>query len=202
MKRFWTGLILTIAAAGAVVLARNTGDPLAAGVPAYRMKGPSGARATVVVFSDFQCPGCAKTEPAVEALVGRYGNRVRLVFRHNPLRMHKWSVLAARAAEAAGAQGKFWEYHTLLFGRQKEWAENTDPVLLLIGYARELGLDVPRFERDVRDSRWDTLILADAEAARGALVQSTPTIFIGGRRLVGPKQFEADGERFLEEALK
>jgi protein-disulfide isomerase len=202
MKRFCTGLMLTLSAAAAVGLARQTGDPIAAGVPSYRVKGPSWARVTVVVFSDFQCPGCAKAEPAVEALVQRHADRVRLAFRHNPLQMHKWSVFAARAAEAAGAQGKFWEYHTLLFARQKDWGESTDPVPLFIGYARESGLDAARFERDVRGARWDALVRADAEAAKAAGVESTPTIFIGDRRLVGVKQLEADGERLMEEALK
>ena len=194
--------MLTLSAAAAVGLARQSGDPITAGVPSYRVKGPSWARVTVVVFSDFQCPGCAKAEPAVEALFQRHADRVRLVFRHNPLRMHRWSIPAARAAEAAGVQGKFWEYHSLLFGRQKEWGESQDPVPLFIGYARELGLDVARFERDVRDARWDALIRADADAAQAAAVQSTPTIFIGGRRLVGAKQLEADGERLMEQALK
>jgi protein-disulfide isomerase len=132
----------------------------------------------------------------------RHPGQIRQVYRYYPLRMHRYAGVAARAAEAAAAQRKFWSYHDILFDHQTEWAESIDPIPLFISYAAGMGLDVQRFERDVRSERRDAVISADVEAARAANVNSTPTVFINGVRLVGPKQVEADGERLVMEALR
>ncbi len=202
MKRTLVAFLLTVAAVSAVVLVRGSGGPLASGVPAYRVRGPFRARVKIVVFSDFQCPGCAKAEPVLKALLDRHPGEARVAFRHYPLRMHRWSVLAARAAEAAGFQGKFWPYHDLLFQRQKEWEVQPDPTEMFLRYAAELGLDGDRFRRDFQDPRWTALLTADMETARKANVSSTPTIFIGDNRVVGGTQLEADGERLFREAAR
>lgn len=202
MTRRTAALLLTLAAVAAVFVARRAGGPLAAGVPSYRIQGPSGAPVTIVVFSDFQCPNCARAEPILKALMDRHPGEVRFFFRHNPLRMHRWARPAAQAAEAAGVQGKFWAYHDVLFHRQADWSEARDPGALFLSYARELGLDETRFQRDLAEGRWDALLDADVQAARAANVNATPTFFIGGQRTVGAAQLEADGERMLQEALR
>lgn len=202
MKKAYVALILTVCSVAAVFVARGAGDEYAAGVPAHRVLGPADAPVSLVVFSDFQCPACAATEPLLKNLMARHEGRIRLSFRHNPLRMHRWAVHAVQAAEAAGAQGKFWPYHDILFERQRDWAGDQDPLPMFLSYARELGLDEERFRRDVVESRWDGLREADVAVARRNNVRATPTIFINGNRLVGPIQVQADGERLVQEALR
>ncbi len=198
-KKSFAGLIITIAAVAVVFAARQSSGPLAAGVPSYRIQGPAGAPVTIVVFSDFQCPNCATAEPVLKDLVSRHAGKVRFFFRHRPLRMHEWSVPAARAAEAAGFQGKFWEYHDILFQRQKDWAvPGKNPEAMFLGYAREAGLDADRFSRDVRSDRVQALLQAEARAAQGLGVDATPTIFINGERRIGAAQLSSDGERLIE----
>ena len=111
-------------------------------------------------------------------------------------------VPAARAAEAASAQGKFWAFHDILFDRQKEWSlGDEEPTAFFMSYARELGLDEARFRRDLQEGRWDGLLKDDVAAARTLMVNATPTLFINGQRLVGPAQIRADAERLTQEAL-
>lgn len=195
MRKPTAAFILTLAAVAAVWAARRPGDDLTSGVPAYRVQGPAGAPVSLVVFSDFQCPACAFAEPLLKALVERRPGQVRVFFRHNPLqRVHRWA--------AAGAQGKFWPYHDLLFERQKDWSPGEDPMPFFLGYARDLGLDMTRFQRDVSEGRWDGALSADVKAARASNTTATPTVFINGRRLVGPAQIRDDGERVMQEVLR
>lgn len=203
MTKTTFAVILTAAALAVVGLGRSAGGDLTAGVPSQRVRGPSGAPVQLVVFSDFQCPACAAAEPALKELLTRHGDRIRLSFRHFPLRMHRWAVPAARAAEAAGVQGKFWEFHDILFQRQKDWSlGDQEPTSFFSSYARELGLDEARFRRDLTEGRWDGLLRADVAAARRLTVSATPTVFINGQRLVGPVQIRNDGERLVQEALQ
>src|SRR5258708_2856238 len=88
------------------------------------VKGPDNAKVTVVEFSDLQCPACKATEPWVQQLFSTDGDKVRFVYRHFPLsEIHKNALLAAWAAEAAAASGKFWQFHDMMFSTQEEWAE-------------------------------------------------------------------------------
>ena len=117
----------------------------------------------------------------VRELRERFGDDLRYVFRHLPLTdVHAHAELAARAAEAAGAQGRFWELHDLLFAHQDE-LELED----LLGYAGELGLDVEQFARDLEDERLAARVRADVEGAEASGAGGTPTFFVGDRRHVG-----------------
>jgi protein-disulfide isomerase len=199
LEKRTAALFLTAAAVAAVFIGRPSGGPLTDGTPSYRVTGPAGAPVTIVAFSDFQCPNCAMAEPVLKELLARHPGKIRFYFRHYPLRMHVWSRPAARAAEAAGLQGRFWEYHDLLFTRQKDWAvPDRDPAGLFLSYARELGLDADRFESDLSDDRWNALLSADGEAARSQGVDATPSFFINGERRVGASQLQADGERLVQ----
>jgi protein-disulfide isomerase len=149
-------------------------------VGASPTRGPQRAPVTVVVFSDFQCPFCQRSEATLQALVEQYGTRVRLVFKNHPLPMHPSARAAARAALAAGEQGKFWEYHDALFAHQ----DALDPAALE-RCARDLGLDVDRFRRMMGDARTDLAIEADEGEATRLGVTGTPTFFVNGRRVIG-----------------
>jgi Na+/H+ antiporter NhaA len=146
------------------------------------VRGPGDAPLTLVEYGDFECPFCGRTTGAVEELHERFGDRLRYVFRHVPLTdVHPAAQLAAEAAEAAAAQGRFWEMHDRLFANQ-DALEPHD----LLAHAGALDLDVDRFERDLLDGRHAARVRDDALSAEAGGVRGTPTFFVGGRRHTGP----------------
>jgi Na+/H+ antiporter NhaA len=157
------------------------------------IRGPSDARVTLVEYGDFECPYCGRAESVTRELVRSFGDDLAFVFRHLPLvDVHEHAELAAEAAEAAGAQGKFWEMHDLLLVNQDD-LEFDD----LIGYADDLGLDVDRFSEDIASRRHSLRVARDFESADESGVAGTPTFFINGRRHYGPYDLDS-----LTEALR
>ncbi len=151
----------------------------------YNAKGPKSALITIVEFSEFQCPYCSKVGPTLKRVKEKYGKKVRLIFKHNPLPFHKHAKLAAQAALAAGAQGKFWQMHDLLFENQRA-LERSD----LNSYARKLGLKMRRFKSHLKSKKFLPQIEADQKLARSVGANGTPTFFINGRKLIGAQPFE------------
>jgi protein-disulfide isomerase len=151
--------------------------------------GPADAPVTLVEYSDFQCPTCAFYHPVLKRLKGEFGDRLRFVYRHFPLvRSHAHAMLAARAAEAAGRQGKFWEMHGLIFEGQKEWSAGK-PREKFLEYARKLGLEMKRFEADLESAAVrDSVERARAEAER-LMLSGTPTFFINGAEIGLPQSY-------------
>jgi Na+/H+ antiporter NhaA len=144
------------------------------------IRGPAGAPVTLVEYGDFQCPYCGQAEPIVRELLHDFGD-VRYVWRHLPLSdVHPRAQLAAEAAEAAAAQGAFWEMHDLLLGHQDALGPQD-----LAGYAEQLGLDVERFARDVRQRAGAARVADDVDSADLSGVSGTPTFFVNGRRHYG-----------------
>ncbi len=145
------------------------------------VRGPMNAPVTLVEYGDFECPYCGQAEPVVRELVRTFGNDLRFVFRHLPLvDVHEHAELAAEAAEAAAAQGRFWEMHDRLMDNQASLIYPD-----LIRYARELGLDVDRFGEDLRSRRYATRIHRDITSADASGAAGTPTMFVNGRRHEG-----------------
>ena len=141
------------------------------------IRGPMDAPVTVVEYGDFECPHCGQAEPVIRELLADYGD-VRYVWRHLPLTdVHPHAQIAAEAAEAAAAQGAFWEMHDRLFQHQGALT-----MADLVQYARELGLDTEAFERDLRERAHADRVAADVESADLSSVSGTPTFFINGRR--------------------
>ena len=153
-------------------------------------KGGDDAKAVVVEFSDFQCPFCARVSPTMEQIQEEYGDEVRIVFKHLPLRMHAKAPAAHAAAEAAHRQGKFWEMHDRIFANQSSMSPEK-----YVEYAREIGLDVERFEKDVASADVKTKVDGDAAEAARLGVTGTPAFFINGRFLSGARPFESFKER-------
>lgn len=196
-RRLWVGLVLAGVAVVAVAMGRQT-PVLSDHVPGYRQKGDAGAKVVITEYSDFQCPRCAEAQPVLEKLLAQYAGQTRLVFRHFPLRGHAWAAVAARAAEAAGQQGKFWAYADLLYGRQKEWSVSPDPVVVFRQYATELGLDGARFASDMDGEKVRALVDGDRTHGESLPIAATPTFFINERVVVGDTQLAAVGARFVE----
>ncbi len=129
-------------------------------------------------YGDFECPYCEAAFPEVERALQRYEGRVRFRFRHFPLgERHPHALHAAQAAEAAGAQGRFWAMHDLLFAHRRA-LEDDD----LRGYAETLGLDVARFMDDLTSGRFADAVAEDRRTGEAAGVDGTPTFFIDGER--------------------
>jgi Na+/H+ antiporter NhaA len=143
------------------------------------VRGPLDAAVTVVEYGDFQCPYCGRAEPAVRDIIGDAD--VRFVWRHLPLTdVHPQAELAAQASEAAAEQGKFWEMHDLLLARQEHLMKPN-----LLAYAEELGLDVPRFQKQLYAHAHAGRVGQDVESADISGVSGTPTFFVNGRRQYG-----------------
>lgn len=145
----------------------------------------SGAAVMIEEFGDFQCPPCGLLYPDLKKLEGTYGTRLRVVFREFPLAgMHKNAFDAARAAEAAELQGKFWEMHDKLYETQKMWSDATPNArLAFINLAHSLGLDVERFTRELDGQITNSRILLDMKRGDSLGVKGTPTMFINSREV-------------------
>jgi Na+/H+ antiporter NhaA len=145
------------------------------------IRGVDDAPITLVEYGDFECPYCGQAEPIIRELLSACDDDLRFVFRHLPLAdVHPHAQMAAEAAEAAAAQGAFWEMHDLLFAHQDELT-----LRALRGYAEELGLDVERFADDLRRRRHAARVREDVMTADASGVTGTPTFFINGRRHYG-----------------
>jgi len=157
--------------------------------------GDAAAPVTIVEFTDYQCPSCAATQPTLKRLVNEYGNRVRLVARDFPLSQHADAFKAAEAAEAAREQGKYWEYTEILMRNQSAL-----DVVKLKDYAGELGLDRGRFDQALESGKFAESVRRDIEEGRRLGIDSTPTVFINGRRM-SDKSYEAL-KVYIDGALK
>jgi protein-disulfide isomerase len=150
-------------------------------------KGPADAPVTLLEYGDFECPFCGQAFWELKRLEQSVGDQVRFVFRHFPLaEVHPHARLAAEAAEAAGAQGKFWEMHDALFTNQRA-LELPD----LLTYADDIGLDRARFIRDLQEHRFLPKVRRDFMEGVRSGVNGTPSFFINGQRWNGPYTAEA-----------
>ena len=157
--------------------------------------GPADAKVTIVEFSDFQCPFCSKAIPTMKALKKKYGDDLRLAFMHLPLAFHEHANLAAQASLAAGEQGKFWEYHDLLFENQTALTQPD-----LEKYAAKLDLDMGKFKAALASKKFQAHIEKDMEEARQAGASGTPTFYVNGTQLVGAQPQDAF-EKAIDAAL-
>ena len=149
------------------------------------VRGDPDAKVAVIEFSDFQCPFCGRAVPTLDQIQKTYGDKVRIVFKHLPLQMHSKAPAAHAAAEAAHRQGKFWEMHNKIFANQAEMSPEK-----YREYARELGLDLARFDRDVADAAVKKRIDEDRAEATRLGISATPSFFVNGRYLPGAVPFE------------
>ena len=174
-------------------LPRVLDRPVEVGVD--HVAGPLDAPLTLVEYGDFECPFCARATGVTDELRGTFGPRLRYVFRHLPLPdVHPHAELAARAAEAADRQGRFWDMHDVLFRHQDE-LELED----LAGYAADLGLDVEAFLRTLDDEATYARVRADVASAEASGARGTPTFFVNGHRHTGPHDAQSLAAALLRE---
>lgn len=165
-----------------VATAVNSGE--AGAEPAHAL-GDAKAPVTLEEFGDFECPPCGMLHPVLKSLAAEYGpTKLRIIFREFPLvPNHVHALAAARAAEAAGLQGKFWEMHDMIYEHQKDWHEAFDVRPIFEGYAKNVGLEVDQFNRDNTNEIVERRIFLDGKRGHSLGVQGTPTVFLNGKEV-------------------
>jgi protein-disulfide isomerase len=156
-------------------------DAVAIATQGAPVLGSKDARVTLVEFSDFQCPYCVAAVPQLHALLKAYPTQVKLIFKQFPLDNHSQAAFAATAALAAHRQGRFWQMHDALFAHHNDLSKES-----VFAIAKNLGLDMTRFELDLKSVAVQQNLQSDIADGERAGVQGTPTLFIDGQRFNGP----------------
>ncbi len=153
-------------------------------------QGSNDAAIVLVEYGDYQCPHCGRAYPIVKRIQEELGDQLQFVFRNFPLaKIHPEATKAAVATEAAALQGKYWEMHDIIFENQDQLDNDS-----LLDYARELGLDIAQFKRDMEDAALLKKVEADFESGIRSGVNATPTFFINGEKYNNGWE----GDRILE----
>ncbi len=204
----WAVVVLVIGAAvyGLIQLgggtAGNSGVAVDKVSDADHVKGPLNAPATLIEYSDLQCPACGAYYPIVKRLASEFGDKLLIVYRHFPLRqIHKHAAEAAQAAEAAALQGKFWAMHDKLFETQESWSSLGSVESTFVGYARDLGLDESKFKSDYASQAAKDRVSRDEQSGNAAKVNATPTFFLNGQKLANPRSYD-EFKKLVDGAIK
>lgn len=197
------GALVVFSGGSSVDVAKlNENTVITEGPIADRTLGSKQNKLLLIEYGDFQCPGCGALHPRLKPLLEKYEQQITFVFRNLPLTsIHPNALAAASAAEAAGQQGKFFAMHDQLFETQDLWknADAQERTRVFEGYARQLGLDVAKYNADIRSEAVSGKIARDQALAKKVKASSTPTLFLDGK-LIGQEIFGDDAK--LEEALK
>lgn len=183
-------LVAIIGLGGLFVLGKNSdgtsgsNNTTTTGTVSNHTKGNNAKNVTLTVYGDFECPACAQFFPIEKQVVDTYANDITFRFAHFPIdSIHQNARAAARAAEAAGLQGKFFEMHDWLYEQQSVWVRSSDPLTAFSNYAQQLGLDVAKFKTDFASETVNATINADRDEGTKLKVSGTPTYFLNGTQL-------------------
>jgi protein-disulfide isomerase len=196
MKNLIWGVVIVVAVAGLLFLGKESNNiepPYEAGVvhELDHTKGLATSTLVITEYADFQCPACRSYYPIMRELFAEYGDRVLFVYRNFPLTsIHPNAEFAARAAEAAGKQDKFWEMYDLLFEKQNEWANVADVYSKFESYATLLNLNLSQFKTDWTSKETKNLVRAQKAHAVQAGLQGTPTFFFNKEKIQNPTSIE------------
>ena len=171
------------------------------GAEPMHVRGDPGAPVVLEEFGDFECLPCSLLWPILLKLEHDYAKRLVVVFREHPLKMHHFALDAARAAEAAGLQGKFWEMHDALYRNRATWVPAAYVTPYLNQYAVEVGLDLDRFKNDLDGPQVAARMAADQDRGESLGVDRTPTVYLNGQKIPAT-DFKEEGLRAaIEKAL-
>ena len=165
-------------------------------------EGTGSTGVVLVEYGDFQCPACGAYYPVVKQVVEAYKDRITFQFRNYPLEsLHQNARAAARAAEAANIQGKFWEMHDALYEGQQSWQSLGDPLTVFKTYAKTIGVaDMTKFETDYKSSAVNDIINADLKEGQKFSITGTPTFVLDGKKIDNPRD-EAAFNKVIDEAI-
>jgi protein-disulfide isomerase len=200
-KRFWAivGLII-LAFLGLVFL--NNNKKTTTVNPTNHVSGKLDSKVTLLEYGDYQCPACESFSPVTQQVREKYKDQIKFQFRNLPLtQIHQNAYAAARAAEAAGKQNKFWEMHDLLYtaSNWQAWTEATNANSYFDQYAKQLGLNVTKFKADFKSEAINDMIKADVtEFDKTGEQKATPAYFLNGKKIDSSKLLDAQGQPSLE----
>ena len=167
------------------------------------VRGAKDGKVTLVEFGDFQCPACGAYETIIRQVMVDNKDALKFSFRHFPLtQIHKNALLAAKASEAAGLQGKFWEMHDILYDKQDEWGEALNARDFIMLYANTIKVDIKKFSSDIEDKKLEDKILAEFKEGVKLGVQGTPTFFLNGKKIENNPRNLAEFNKLIKEATK
>jgi protein-disulfide isomerase len=151
---------------------------------------------TLIEYGDFECPACGQYYPIVKEVKAKFGDDLKFQFRHFPLvQIHRNAMVAHRAAQAAGKQGKFFEMHDKLYEQQQVWTTSQNPASIFESYATDLGLNIDQFRTDAASSETNGIINADISEGQKIGANSTPTFVLNGKKV---EQNPRDLESFIK----
>ena len=205
-NRFFITLLVIIAViVGGVAYtkqSKGTNDVAVAVAPTNQVKGSDKTGVVLTEYGDFQCPACGQYYPLVKQLFAKYQDRIIFQFRNFPLtQIHQNAFVAHRAGEAADKQGKFWEMHDLLYENQKTWQDSNNASAYFVTYAKQLGLDIAKFQQDMASQETNNKINADIKEGQALKATSTPTFVIDGKKLeTNPRSLD-EFYKLIDEAI-
>jgi len=165
------------------------------------VEGNPQAKIILIEYSDFECPACKIFAEEIQKIVDEFGNHIAFVYRHYPLEsIHEYAMSAAYASEAAGAQGKFWEMHDMLFLTQEDWTTQQNPEESFFNYAKSMGLDMKKFEEDYNSRSIRNRVKESKTFAEKIGLTGTPTLFINGQQINNPRSHE-DFRKLIRDAI-
>ena len=186
-KRFWAVIaVIILIFVGVLVMKNNKTNAPGTGAKATNhVEGASTTGVKLVEYGDYECPYCEEYYPIVKQVVAQYGDKISFQFRNLPLTsIHPNALAAARAAEAASLQGKFWQMHDLLYGDQNAWVSSSDPLTVFDQFAASLGLNKTQFNTDFASSKVNDTIQADIAAFnKTGDPEATPAFYLNGKQI-------------------
>ncbi|MCL6096345.1 MAG: DsbA family protein [Patescibacteria group bacterium] len=200
-------LVVGLSVVGLVKLAGSSGSSSSSGInvpPVSKndiTKGNPKSKVTLIEYSDFQCPACAAYHPLVKQLLSEFGDKIYFAYRFFPLTsIHKNALISSQAAYAAKLQGKFFEMHDMLFETQTSWAQSDSAADTFVAYAKKLGLDSDKFQKDMNSSEAKNYVTDSQNQALSIGINATPTFFVNGVQIANPRGYD-DFKKIIQDAL-
>jgi protein-disulfide isomerase len=199
-KRFWAIIgVLLIIVVGAILVSNNKNNSNKATsnvAPTNHVEGKGSSGVKLMEYGDYECPICEMYYPVVKQVQAQFNDQIYFQFRNLPLTsIHQNAFVGARAAEAAAMQNKFWQMHDALYENQNSWAQSSDPSTAFTQYAKQLGLNVSKFQQDESSDYVNNVINADMSAfSKTNQQEATPTFFIDGKYVSNSKLVDSSGQ--------
>lgn len=198
--KFFLGVVAgAIVVLGGLLFVSKGSKPTSGG--SNHTYGPDNAKVKIVEYADFECPACGYAAPELRKAAEANATTVQVTFRHFPLPGHANARLAAQASEAASNQSKFWEMYDLLFAKQSEWANVSDPTNIFLTYAKALSLDDKKFSLDLVSAESKSIVDTDDRYSQSLGIDQTPTFYLNGQKLTGAKT-AAEWQTLIDAAAK